>query len=104
MVSVQRVMSTHHVVGITKQYFRCITCGSDLEQKVNGVISYIPVLTIVKTHRPYVRLNISMAKRKFTNFVPRPNLVNVREDIQKTLINTRKDHTSPTTDRGENNS
>ena len=30
------------LVGITKQYFRCLTCGSDLEQKVNGVISYIP--------------------------------------------------------------
>ena len=33
------------LVGITKQYFRCLTCGSDLEQKVNGVISYIPHLT-----------------------------------------------------------
>ena len=29
------------LVGITKQFFRCLTCGSDLEQKVNGVISYI---------------------------------------------------------------
>ena len=33
------------LVGITKQYFRCLTCGSDLEQKVNGKISYIPHLT-----------------------------------------------------------
>ena len=33
------------VVGITKQFFRCLTCGSDLEQKVNGVISYIQHLT-----------------------------------------------------------
>ena len=32
------------------------------------------------------------------------NLVNVREDIQKALINTKKDQQSPTTDRGENNS
>ena len=32
------------LVGITKQFFRCLTCGSDLEQKVNGVISYIPHL------------------------------------------------------------
>ena len=30
------------LVGITKQFFRCLTCGSDLEQKVNGKISYIP--------------------------------------------------------------
>ena len=33
------------VVGITNQFFRCLTCGSDLEQKVNGKISYIPHLT-----------------------------------------------------------
>ena len=33
------------LVGITKQFFRCLTCGSDLEQKVNGKISYIPHLT-----------------------------------------------------------
>ena len=24
------------LVGITRQYFRCITCGADLEQHVNG--------------------------------------------------------------------
>ena len=33
------------LVGITNQFFRCLTCGSDLEQKVNGKISYIPHLT-----------------------------------------------------------
>ena len=33
------------LVGITKQFFRCLTCGSDLEQKVNGKISYIPHLS-----------------------------------------------------------
>ena len=33
------------LVGLTKQFFRCLTCGSDLEQKVNGVISYIPHLS-----------------------------------------------------------
>ena len=32
------------LVGLTKQFYRCMTCGSDLEQKVNGVISYIPHL------------------------------------------------------------
>ena len=30
------------LVGLTQQFYRCMTCGSDLEQKVNGVISYIP--------------------------------------------------------------
>ena len=33
------------LVGITKQYFRCLTCGCDLEKKVNGKISYIPHLS-----------------------------------------------------------
>jgi len=30
------------LVSLFKRHFRCVTCGSDLEQKVNGVISYIP--------------------------------------------------------------
>ena len=30
-------------VSIHKTIFRCITCGSDLEQKGNGKISYIPL-------------------------------------------------------------
>ena len=32
------------LVGLTKQFYRCMTCGTDLEQHVNGVISYIPRL------------------------------------------------------------
>ena len=30
-------------VSIHKTIFRCITCGSDVEQKINGKIAYIPV-------------------------------------------------------------
>ena len=30
------------LVSITKDLYRCVTCGFDLEQKVNGQISYIP--------------------------------------------------------------
>ena len=33
------------LVGLTRQYFRCMTCGADLEQHVNGKISYLPVMT-----------------------------------------------------------
>ena len=33
------------LVGLTKEYFRCMTCGADLEQHVNGKISYIPTIT-----------------------------------------------------------
>ena len=32
------------LVGITRRFFRCMTCGTDLEQHINGVISYIPHL------------------------------------------------------------
>jgi len=31
------------LVSLFKDYYRCVTCGSDLEQKVNGIISYIPI-------------------------------------------------------------
>ena len=33
------------LVGIDLAFFRCMTCGSDLEQHVNGKISYLPVMT-----------------------------------------------------------
>jgi len=29
-------------VSIYKTIYRCVTCGSDLEQKINGKISYMP--------------------------------------------------------------
>jgi hypothetical protein len=31
------------LVGIDETFYRCISCGSDLEQKVNGVIKYLKV-------------------------------------------------------------
>ena len=30
------------LVSVARDHFRCITCGSDLKQHVNGKISYIP--------------------------------------------------------------
>jgi uncharacterized protein (DUF983 family) len=33
------------LVSIARDHFRCITCGSDLKQHVNGKISYIPRVT-----------------------------------------------------------
>ena len=33
------------LVGLTKEFYRCMTCGADLEQHVNGKISYIPHLS-----------------------------------------------------------
>ena len=31
------------LVNIHKHYFRCINCGEDTEQKINGVIKYMKV-------------------------------------------------------------
>ena len=33
------------LVGITKHFYRCMTCGTDLEQHVNGRIVYLPHIT-----------------------------------------------------------
>tara|TARA_R110002051_G_scaffold86826_1_gene152923 strand:+ start:171 stop:395 length:225 start_codon:yes stop_codon:yes gene_type:complete len=45
---------TQHVllVSIVNDYFRCMNCGGDIEQKINGKISYLPVETPV--NRPKV--------------------------------------------------
>ena len=32
-------------ISIHKTVFRCTTCGADIEQKVNGKISYMPHVT-----------------------------------------------------------
>tara|TARA_R100000908_G_scaffold51652_1_gene26937 strand:+ start:246 stop:470 length:225 start_codon:yes stop_codon:yes gene_type:complete len=33
------------LVGLTPEYYRCISCGADLQQHINGKISYIPTLS-----------------------------------------------------------
>ena len=33
------------LVGLTPELYRCMNCGSDLQQHVNGKISYLPVMT-----------------------------------------------------------
>ena len=30
-------------ISLESSFYRCTSCGNDLEQKVNGVISYIPI-------------------------------------------------------------
>ena len=30
-------------VSIVNDYYKCLTCGIDVEQKVNGVIKYLPI-------------------------------------------------------------
>ena len=43
------------LVGLTKEFFRCMTCGADLHQHVNGKISYLPALQVPKGTKPFVR-------------------------------------------------
>ena len=43
------------LVGLTKQIYRCMNCGADLEQHVNGKISYLPVITAPKDYKTYVK-------------------------------------------------
>ena len=33
------------LVGLDKAFYRCMTCGTDLEQHVNGKITYMPHIT-----------------------------------------------------------
>ena len=43
------------LVGLSKEYYRCMNCGADLQQYINGKISYLPILTGVKDYTPYVK-------------------------------------------------
>jgi len=43
------------LVGLTTEFYRCMNCGADLEQHVNGKISYLPVISGIKDHKPHVK-------------------------------------------------
>ena len=43
------------LVGIEQSFFRCMTCGSDMEQHINGKISYLPVMTSRKEGNLFVK-------------------------------------------------
>ena len=43
------------LVSIDQHFFRCMSCGSDLEQHVNGKITYLPVITSPKNAKPFVK-------------------------------------------------
>ena len=33
------------LVGLTPELFRCMSCGADLQQHINGKITYLPTMT-----------------------------------------------------------
>ena len=43
------------LVGVTRRFYRCMNCGSDLEQHVNGKIVYLPHITRPKGSDPFVK-------------------------------------------------
>jgi uncharacterized protein (DUF983 family) len=43
------------LVGLTKELYRCMNCGTDLEQHVNGKITYLPAIIAPKGKKPYVK-------------------------------------------------
>ena len=43
------------LVGLTNEMYRCMTCGSDLHQHINGKITYLPVITAPKGAKPFVK-------------------------------------------------
>ena len=43
------------LVGLTKEYYRCMTCGHDLQQHVNGKIVYLPAINVPPDAKPFVR-------------------------------------------------
>jgi len=45
------------LVGLTPEVYRCMNCGADLQQHVNGKISYLPIMASPpdKKKMPYVK-------------------------------------------------
>ena len=43
-------------VSIYQNFYRCMACGGDTEQKVNGVISYMPISPVGSGPLPVMEL------------------------------------------------
>ena len=43
------------LVGLTKEFFRCMTCGAALHQHIIGKISYLPTIQVPPGTKPFVR-------------------------------------------------
>ena len=41
------------LVGLTNELYRCMNCGADLQQHINGKISYIPTLPTANILKDY---------------------------------------------------
>ena len=45
------------LVGLTPEVYRCMNCGADLQQHVNGKITYLPIIStpLDKNIQPFVK-------------------------------------------------
>ena len=43
------------LVGLSNELYRCLNCGTDLVQHVNGKIVYLPSITRTKDTTPFVK-------------------------------------------------
>ena len=43
------------LVGLTPELYRCMNCGSDLQQHINGKIPYLPHITRSDDATPFVK-------------------------------------------------
>ena len=43
------------LVGLTPELFRCMNCGADLQQHINGKITYLPAINVPDGTKPFVR-------------------------------------------------
>ena len=43
------------LVGLSNEMYRCMNCGADLQQHINGKITYLPVITAPKGAKPFVK-------------------------------------------------
>ena len=45
------------LVGLTPEIYRCMNCGADLQQHVNGKITYLPIMSTPsdKNIQPFVK-------------------------------------------------
>ena len=60
------------LVGLTPELYRCMNCGADLQQHVNGKISYLPVMTSRDDGgKVFVKEWKQVAKQSFKYFTPR---------------------------------
>jgi len=43
------------LVGLTSEMYRCMNCGADLRQHINGKITYLPMITTPAGAKPFVK-------------------------------------------------